>query len=58
MFVLSRALSSMLFEVPVYDPLTIGGSMILVVMVAVLATCMPAMRAARLDPVLALRQKP
>ena len=57
-FVLSRALSSMLFEVPVYDPLTIAAAMLLVVTVAVLATCLPAIRAARLDPVLALRQRP
>ena len=58
MFVLSRALSSMLFEVPVYDPLTIVAGMLLVVTVAVVATCLPALRAARLDPVIALRQKP
>ncbi|MDQ2947121.1 MAG: ABC transporter permease [Acidobacteriota bacterium] len=58
MFVLSRTLSTMLFEVPVYDPLTIVAGMFLVVMVSVLATGLPALRAARLDPVVALRQKP
>ncbi len=56
-FVLARILSTLLFEAPVYDPLTIVASMLLMIVVAVLATSLPARRATKLDPILALHQK-
>jgi ABC-type antimicrobial peptide transport system permease subunit len=53
---LSRSLRSLLFGVSVADPLTYGGVVLLLLSVTVAACLVPAWRAARLDPVAALRQ--
>jgi ABC-type antimicrobial peptide transport system permease subunit len=51
----SRFLSSVLFEVKPGDPLTYAGVAILLAVVAFAATYLPARRAARVDPLVALR---
>ena len=52
---LARYIASMLFEVSVFDPLTYASVTILLVSVGVLATFVPARRAADTNPVDALR---
>jgi putative ABC transport system permease protein len=51
----TRLMSNLLFNVPTYDPLTFAAVSVLVAFVAFIAGWLPAMRAARIDPVLALR---
>jgi predicted permease len=52
---LSRLLASLLYEVKTYDPLVFIGSVCLLTMVAVPSIYVPAYRAARIDPIRALR---
>jgi predicted permease len=52
---LSRLLSSMVYQASVHDPLTLATVPLGLVTVALLACWIPAMRAARRDPVLLLR---
>jgi putative ABC transport system permease protein len=54
-FLLRAALRSLVYEVPVHDPLTFAGVAFLLVLVAFLACAVPAFRAARVDPQIALR---
>ena len=51
----SRLLRSLLFQVSPMDPLTLAGVCVLLLAVATLAAYLPAERAARIDPVEALR---
>jgi predicted permease len=51
----SRTLRSLLFEVSPVDPLTLAGVCVVLLAVATLAGYIPARRAARIDPVAALR---
>jgi putative ABC transport system permease protein len=51
----TRALRGLLFGVPALDPLTFAGVTGLLLLVAVLAVLVPALRATRLDPIVALR---
>jgi putative ABC transport system permease protein len=52
---MSRVLRSLLFEVTPTDPRTLASVCLLVLMVSVLAAVLPARRATRIDPMVALR---
>jgi putative ABC transport system permease protein len=54
-FGLSRVLSSLLFGVSAHDPITYGGVTLALLIVAILACYIPARRATRVDPIIALR---
>lgn len=54
-FAAMRLLSSLLFGVSTHDPLTFAGVSLALVGVAVLACYIPAKRATRVDPIIALR---
>ncbi len=53
----TRALSSQLYGVGSLDPLTFAGVALLLLAVATLATCLPARRAMRVNPIEALRHE-
>src|SRR5690606_1790279 len=53
---LTRVLAGMLFEVTPLDPIAFGAAAGLLFLTALLACLIPARRAARLDPVTALRE--
>lgn len=52
---LSRVVASLLFGVTATDPLTFAAVILLLVAAAMLACYLPARRAARVDPMVALR---
>jgi len=54
---LTRWLQAMLFEVSATDPLTISAVTLVLAAVAVVATAVPAMRATRVDPLVAMRSE-
>ena len=54
---LSRSLASVLFEVDATDPMTFATTAAVLAAVAGLASYLPARRAARVDPVVALRHE-
>ena len=54
-FVLGEALSSQLFQVSAFDPVTLLAMVLVMSAVAVLASYIPARRAANVDPIVALR---
>jgi predicted permease len=54
---LSRVISSMLFSLSPRDPLTLGGVALLLLATTLLAGYLPARRATRVDPVIALRSE-
>jgi putative ABC transport system permease protein len=53
----ARSLSSMLYRVAPMDPATFGGTAAFLLMVAFLACYVPARRAAKVDPIVALRDE-
>ena len=54
-FVLTRLIRSLLFGVQATDPLTFVGTSVLLAFIALLASYIPAQRAARIDPMASLR---
>ena len=53
----ARTTNSLLYGLKSYDPLTLMASIVLLAMVAVAASSLPAQRAAKLDPMVALREE-
>jgi putative ABC transport system permease protein len=56
-FAATRLLSSMLFNVGAWDPVTFGSIVVLISVVAFLAAWLPARRASRVNPIVALRSE-
>jgi ABC-type antimicrobial peptide transport system permease subunit len=56
-FALTRVMTSLLFGVSANDPLTFAGVALLLSVIALLACYLPARRAARIDPLVALRHE-
>jgi ABC-type antimicrobial peptide transport system permease subunit len=54
-WLLSRTMTSLLFEVTPNDPIVYFGVSVLLLLVAVIASYLPARRAAKIDPMVALR---
>jgi len=54
---LTRTMRSLLFQITPNDPLTIAGVALFLVLIAVFASYIPARRATRVDPMVALRDK-
>jgi ABC-type antimicrobial peptide transport system permease subunit len=52
-----RAISSLLFGLTPTDPTTWAGALAGVALIAVMAAAVPAWRASRIDPMVALRQE-
>jgi putative ABC transport system permease protein len=54
-FGLTRFVSSLLFGVGEHDPITIAAVALILAAVALIACCIPARRAAKVNPMVALR---
>jgi len=52
---LGRVIAPLLFQVRAIDPLTLGSMVVLVLVVTLTASYVPARRATRIDPMVALR---
>ena len=53
----SRLIAGLLFNVAPIDPMTLSGVAVFLAVVAILACLVPAQRASRVDPIVALRQE-
>ena len=56
-FLLTRLIRGLLFGVETTDPITFAGISLLLAMIALLASYIPAQRAARIDPLISLRSE-
>jgi ABC-type antimicrobial peptide transport system permease subunit len=56
-FGLTRLLNAQLFGVKPSDPLTFTAAPLILLLVALAAACIPALRASRVDPMVALRHE-
>lgn len=56
-FLLTRYVSSLLFNVPAYDPMTLVGVVAALVVISLCACYLPARRATLVDPIVALREE-
>ena len=56
-FLLTRLIRSLLFGVEATDPITFAGISLLLAMIALVASYIPAQRAARIDPLISLRSE-
>jgi putative ABC transport system permease protein len=54
-FLLTRVMASLLFEISATDPATFASICVELLFVATLASYIPALRAAKVDPMIALR---
>ena len=53
----ARTATALLYGLKSYDPLTLSAAIALLAMVAALASSLPAQRASKLDPMVALREE-
>src|SRR5262249_5870464 len=56
-FVFAKGLSKLLFGVGALDPVTFATTAAVILVVALVASYIPALRASRIDPVIALREE-
>jgi ABC-type antimicrobial peptide transport system permease subunit len=56
-FALSRVMSNLLYGVTATDPITFASVSLLLIGVALAASSVPALKAARIDPLVALRNE-
>jgi putative ABC transport system permease protein len=56
-FFLTRYVSSLLFNVPPYDPITLVGVVVALIIISICACYIPARRATLVDPIVALREE-
>ena len=54
-FALTRLMQALLYEISPHDPLVLGGSVVVIALVALTAAAVPAYRAARVAPMVALK---